>query len=57
MERLDEQYMEAHGGTITEKTIKTFQKQKMEHKTDLKADRKAQDQQEKKGFLCPKVDI
>ena len=36
--RLAEQYMEAHGGTITGKTTKTFQKQRMEHKTNPKAD-------------------
>ena len=55
MVRLAEQYMEAHGGTITGKTTKTFQKQRMEHKTDPKADRKAQDRQEKKCFLCHKT--
>ena len=39
--------MEAHSGIITGKNTKSFQKQRTEHKTDIKADRKAQDQQEK----------
>ena len=52
MVRLSEQYMEAHVGTTTQKTTKSFQKQKTEHKTDPNANRKARDWQERRCVLC-----
>ena len=54
--RLAKQYMDANSRTIPGKAKPSYQKQNKEHKTDPKAVKKAQGQQEDKCFLCQRTE-